>query len=130
MENYTTDDSLRQVKIQVQAGVVGIATSRVDLKFEGSYTKLFDSEKGSGGNIPSTKVDINKNLTDKTLRVRTTINFVNLPPELRQKAIDTIFIVYSLDGGPAGEKKYQNFAGEVLIIDDSKVMVTKKISFV
>ena len=130
MENYTIDDSLKHVKLQVQAGVVGIAVSRVDLKFEGKYTKLFNSESGSGGNIPPAKVGINRKLKDSMLRVRTSINLSNLPPELREKAIETIFIIYGLEGGPEGEKKYQAFQNEVMKIDDLNVIVTKKITFI
>lgn len=130
MESYKTDGSPQQITLQVQAGIVGIATTRVDLKIENKYTKLFDSESGFGGNILPSTVEKNAKLKDTILRIRTVINLSNLTPEQLEKAIETLFIIYSLSGGPEGEKQYEALKNDALKIDEENVIVTKKIMFV
>lgn len=129
METYEVGDSQHHVKLEVQAGVVGIAVSRVYLREDGAYKKKFDSEPDSGGHIPFTKVGVNSTLDGKILRVRTLMDLSNLKPEQRQKAINSIYILYTLQGGPLGNKTFEVNPIEIDTTDPLRVLVTKKIRF-
>ncbi len=130
METYKVDTSLRHVKLQVQAGLVGRAYSRVYLKETTKYERLFDSAKGANGNILPTKVGVNSTLEENKLRIRTFIDFSNLTAEQRKKAMDNLYLVYTLTGGPDGSKHFEFTDEEVDATNPLRVIVTKNIKFV
>ncbi len=130
MESYLTDDSLKHIKLEMQAGVVGIAVTRVYIKDAGSYKKLFDSEPGAGGHISETKVGVNRLLENDILKVNTYMDLSNLTPQQRQKAIDNIYIMYTLSGGVEGDKQFEVVPLEIDTTDPLRVLITKKFKFV
>ncbi len=130
MDNYITDDSLKHIKLEVQAGIVGIAITRVYIKDTGNYKKLFDSEDGAGGHISPTKVGVNRLLENDILKVNTYMDLSNLTPQQRQKAIENIFIMYTLTGGVEGSKHFEVQPIEIDTTDPLRVLITKKIKFV
>ena len=130
MENYITDDSLKHIKLEMQAGVVGIAVTRVYLKETGNYKKLFDSEPGAGGHISETKVGVNRLLENDILKVNTYMDLSNLTLQQRQKAIDNIYIMYTMSGGAEGDKSFEVAPLEIDTTDPLRVLITKKIKFV
>jgi len=130
MNTYKLDDSAKHVKLEIHAGVVGIAVTRVYLKEDGVYKKLFDSDDFSGGNIPYTKVGINSGLEDKRVKIRTNMDISNLTPEQQKKAIDNILMMYYLDGGPDGVDTYEGTAIEIDLSNPLRPLMTKTIKFV
>lgn len=130
MENYKVDQSVRQINIQVQAGVVGVAETRVYLKIVGNFKRILKSEKLANGNISFSKVEKNKNLSGALLKVRTVLNLSNLTVEERKKAIDNILIIYSLKGGPNGIKKVIAEGLDINSTNDTLVIITKLIEFI
>ena len=129
METYEVGNSQHHVKLEVKAGVVGVAVTRVYLRENGAYKKQFDSDPGTGGHIPFTKVGVNSTLDGKILCVRTLMDLSNLKPEQRTKAIASIFILYTLHGGPLGEKMFEVLPIEIDTADPLRVVITKKIRF-
>jgi hypothetical protein len=129
MESYKVDNSLRHVKLQVQAGVVGVAYTRVYLKETSAYKRIFDSEKGTNGNIPATKVGVNSTLDGDRLKVRTFIDFSNLTDEQREKAMQNMYLLYTVSGGPEGDTSYEHEDDEVDATNPNRVIVTKVVKF-
>ncbi len=134
METYLRDTSQKLVKIQIQAGVVGIAETRVFLRYPGkNFKRILKSESFSGGNIPLSKVDVNNNLLNATLRINTSISLENIPNEHRKAAVKTILMIDTLVGGPEGSKSFMSKESEILVdnpTDPLHVEITKRIRLI
>ena len=129
MEEYTVDNSLRHVKLEVRVGLVSIAETRVYKKESVVYKRIIKSEKGANGNIPFTKVGVNSTLEDTVLKIKTFINSNNLSDALKVKDLENMLILYSLKGGPNGTQSYEFKEDEVDDSDPDVVVVTKMIKF-
>lgn len=128
MENYTVDESSKPVALEVKAGVVGIANTRVYLKKK--YRKfLFGSEPFSGGSIPFTPIGNNQALPRSRVVVDTFMDLSNLSDEERKKAIATILIQYSLKGGPLGLQTFETLPIEIDETNPNLIIITKTITF-
>ena len=130
MDSYSVDDSGKQVKIEVQAGIVGICLSTVSLKKENTFTELFQSDPISNGDIPFTKIDINRKLNGCMVFIDTIMNLANLTPEQREKAIESIYLLYTLEGGPEGTKGFEVKPIEIDTTDPKRVIITKIIKMI
>jgi hypothetical protein len=130
METYEIDDSGRQVKIEVQAGIVGISLSTVSLKKENMFTELFQSDPISNGDIPFTKIDINRKLRSCLILVDTIMDLSNLTPEQRDRAIKSIYLVYTFTGGPNRAKSFEVKPIEIDSTDPTRVIITKIIKMI
>lgn len=130
MDRYKINDSSEIVKIEVLAGTVGIAETRVYLRIAGGFEKIHTSEELNNGNIPPSKVETNENLLGALIQIRTVINFSNIPENERPKAIENILMEYYLDGGPSGRQKYLAAGLDILPVGKTIVVVTKQIRFI
>lgn len=130
MENYSVNDSNDDIILEVRAGTVGICETRVYIRIEGSFVKIITSEEINNGNIPPSNIEINKNLINSFVLIRSVLNFSNVEEgEARKKAIETTLLNYILNGGPEGEKKFKAQGMDILIISETKVVITKLIKF-
>ncbi len=130
METYKLDDTLKHVKLKVLVGSTGSARTRVYLNYTTRRNFLFESDDSSNGDIPATKAGTNRELVLETLIVMTVLNFSNIPPMQRDKAIKKAHIMYVLNGGPDGEQIYGKSEDEVDDTNIRRVIITKKIEFV
>ncbi|AVI51649.1 hypothetical protein C5O00_10945 [Pukyongia salina] len=130
MDTYKVDDSAKHVKIDVKVGSTGSAETRVYLDTITADNRICESDDNSNGNIPATKAGINRKLFLRTLIVNTSLNFSNIPDSAVKDAIKMTHIIYTLDGGPQGEKPFNNLDAIVNDSDISSVEITKRIEFV
>ena len=130
MDNYPVNDSSNEIILEVKAGTVGICESRVYIQIVGSFVKIITSEEMNNGNIPPSKIEINKNLISSFVQIRSVLNFSNVEEgETRKKAIETTSLGYTLNGGPEGEKQFVAQGLDILVVSDTKVVITKLIKF-
>ena len=134
METYRTDKSQKLIKIQIHAGVVGVAETRVYLRYPGqNFKRILKSKPFSGGNIEPSNVDVNNNLLKATLKIETSMSLENVPIKHRPAAVATIMMVYTLTGGPDGNQSIMGNKSEIWVNDKVNPMdieITKRIRLV
>lgn len=130
MDIYKVNDTTQEVKLEVQAGVLGIAESRVYLGLIGNFQKIITSEELENGNIPFARVDVNNELSNMFIHIRTVANFSNiLEGDEREKAIKNMRIEYLLNGGAQGLMNYHPTSLDIVRVSDTIVFVNKLIKF-
>ncbi|MFT5751258.1 MAG: hypothetical protein ACI828_002328 [Flavobacteriales bacterium] len=122
MSAYKTDDSRKQIKVTIWVISPGDAASLVFL--EG--TQLIESPDNFGGNIPASKVGVNRSLDGKTMELATAIDLTTILPENRKKALEMINVTYAIEGGPEGKKLLSSDASNWFIIGDNETIFIKK----
>lgn len=122
MSSYKTDQSNKQIKITIWVISPGDAASLVFV--DGQQTLA--SPDNFGGNIPASKVGVNKQLKGTLMELHTAIDLSAILPENRKQAIEMIRVTYAIEGGPEGKKLLASNKSNWFVIGDHQTIFIKK----
>jgi hypothetical protein len=130
---YNINPDNNEVTIAVAVGTIAPVKSAIFLKREGGQTTpIATSKKQHLGNIPTVSIGQGKTLDNARLAIRVALEMGAFTDQERKNALSSLFISYTLTGGPAGQQVFNYDTDDVEPLDDdnSLVFIIKRINLV
>lgn len=127
-ESYTVGINLVSVKLSVQVGTAGVATTCVYLVDAlGKKQKIAESSYDNG-HISEIEIGKAPELQNKNLQINTLVDFSNCPPEIEKAQKNKISITYSIQGGISGNKIFKNDPNDIVYNENHSIKIIKLIA--
>lgn len=126
-ESYIVGTNPVSVKLSVQVGTAGVATTCVYLVGVQGKKKIAESNYDSG-HISEIEIGQAPQLQNKNLQIHTSIDFSNGTPEIEKAQKNKIAITYSLQGGISGNKILKNDPNDIVYNENHIVKIIKLIT--
>ncbi|WP_375434700.1 hypothetical protein [uncultured Hymenobacter sp.] len=130
---YNINSDNKDVTVAVAVGTIAPVKSAIFLKREGGQaTPIANSGAKESGNIPSVSIGAGKTLNNARLAIRVALEMGAFTEKERKNALSSLFVSYTLTGGPAGQQVFNYDTDDVEPLDDdnSLVFVIKRINLV
>ncbi|QIP15673.1 hypothetical protein G8759_25095 [Spirosoma aureum] len=120
--------SSNDIQISAFVDTEGIAKTSVFQK-RGSASKvgIAESDKDSGGNIPTTHIGNSISLINSFIIFITSIDLSQIDKDNLDSVIDDTEVIYTFSGGPLGQEDITPTSNDIILSDDKRVMTFIKI---
>lgn len=126
-ESYIVGTNPVSIKLSVQVGTAGVATTCVYLGGVQGKKKIAESNYDSG-HIPEIEIGKAPELQNKNLQINTLVDFSNCPPEIEKAQKNKISITYSIQGGISGNKIFKNAPNDIVYNENHSIKIIKLIA--